>query len=67
LLRWADVSLVDEDTRSEWPDAAERNQVFAAVGALQPPDRKALDKLEEMTPEKALQTLMDAANAGEWA
>ncbi len=66
LLRYADFSYVDQKALDEFPDRRRRNDFFAAVGALPPPEKQTRDNLEELEPDQAYALLHDAASAGQW-
>jgi hypothetical protein len=61
LLRYADLSYVDDER-----PAAERNEHFAAVGALSPLTRPVARRLQEVGPGKAREMIEAAVAARDW-
>jgi len=66
LLRYAGVSYIGPEAAADFPDRADRNRAFAAVGALPPPSAERHARLLEMENSKAYALLMDAARRGTW-
>ena len=66
LLRFADFSYIDNKAQNLFPERRQRNQFFAAVGALPAPDQSTLHKLQDMQPEKAFSYLNDCAAKQAW-
>ena len=66
LLRYADLSYTDEAAAAEYPNRAERNAAFAAVGALPAPDRRVRKKLTDASPADAFSYLRDSAKNERW-
>ena len=50
LLRFADYSYISEQAAADYPDVAERNRFFAAVGALPAVTAAKAEELQAMTP-----------------
>lgn len=61
LLRYADVSYVDDDR-----PPAEKNRHFAAVGALPPLTEPVAQRLREAGPQQARDRIEAAVKAGRW-
>ena len=66
LLRYADVSYIDEAANQEFASRKARNEFFAAVGALPAPDRTVCRRLTEHGPEKAYGYIRDCVVKGRW-
>ena len=66
LLRWADVSYIDEAMKNEFPGREARNAFFAGVGALPGPDEATRDDLATMTHAAAYTYLADCSRAQTW-
>ncbi len=66
LLRFAGFSYISEKARREFPDVADRNAFFAAVGALPDPAPADLAKLTAQSADANFAALADAARRGAW-
>ncbi len=66
LLRFADLSYIDNNAQNLFPERRQRNEFFAAIGALPAPDQGTLRKLQNMQPEKAFAYLNDCAAKKTW-
>lgn len=67
LLRFADLSYIDETVRAEFGgDRGKQNDFFAAVGALPPPRLETLERLLERSADQNYATLQDAVRRGCW-
>ena len=59
LARYAQFSYTGTAARADFPNRADRNAFFAAVGAQPPLSTADADRLSEMGPERAYATLRD--------
>ncbi|MFA6931070.1 MAG: hypothetical protein WCT05_12145, partial [Lentisphaeria bacterium] len=66
LLRFADFSYIDDAAQNLFPKRQQRNEFFAAVGALPAPNQATLQTLTVMQPEKAFAFLSDCARKQSW-
>ncbi len=66
LLRYADVSYTDARTKEEFPKVKDRNDFFAAVGALPVPPAAVRQELNDNEPEKNLERIRVAVRRGTW-
>jgi hypothetical protein len=66
LFRFADFSYVSAEAASVYPERADRNEFFAAVGALPAPGAEALGKLWAMEAEQAFAYIQDSVRDGRW-
>ncbi len=66
LLRYADLSYVDEQAAAEFTTRSARNTFFAAVGALPCPAPDVHQKLLDMPPYSACNCIHDSVKAGAW-
>ncbi|MCF7855391.1 MAG: hypothetical protein K9N51_11385, partial [Candidatus Pacebacteria bacterium] len=67
LLHYANFSYTGRQARDAYPQPADRNKAFAAVGALPAPDDNTRQKMTDMLPPKAFDYLQDCAKTGSWS
>ena len=66
LLRYADLSYIDDRAKTMFPQRQQRNRFFAQVGALPAPELKIRLELEKMSAENALDYLSEAGTKQAW-
>ena len=66
LLRFADLSFIDEKADKMFKSTAEKIDFFASVGALPAPDLVAIEILKHQDPAKNFDFIKAAAMHGSW-
>ena len=66
LARYAQRGYLSDAARAQWPQPADRNAAFAAVGALPPIDEARDHDLLAMGADRAADRLIDASRRGQW-